>query len=52
MNQTQYPKLALHIDGQWLTQASGGEISVVNPADESLLAMLPLAGVKFCSIAK
>ncbi len=39
-----YPELALHVAGEWLTRASGGERAVVNPADESLLAMLPLAG--------
>ena len=37
--------LALHIGGQWLSQASGGQRAVINPADESVLAMLPLAGV-------
>ena len=40
-----YPVLALYIDGQWLTSASGGEIPVINPADETVLGMLPLAGV-------
>jgi succinate-semialdehyde dehydrogenase/glutarate-semialdehyde dehydrogenase len=39
-----YPALALHVAGQWLTEASGGERAVHNPADGSLLAMLPLAG--------
>jgi succinate-semialdehyde dehydrogenase/glutarate-semialdehyde dehydrogenase len=39
-----YPILALHIAGQWLTRASGGERYVVNPADESPLGVLPLAG--------
>ncbi|MCO5124104.1 MAG: NAD-dependent succinate-semialdehyde dehydrogenase [Rhizobacter sp.] len=39
-----YPELALHVAGEWLTRASGGERAVVNPADASLLAMLPLAG--------
>ena len=39
-----YPTLALHVGGQWLTRASGGERWVVNPADESPLAALPLAG--------
>ncbi|HEX6019016.1 MAG TPA: NAD-dependent succinate-semialdehyde dehydrogenase [Burkholderiaceae bacterium] len=38
-----YPQLALHIDGRWITQANGGEREVVNPADGSVLAMLPLA---------
>jgi succinate-semialdehyde dehydrogenase/glutarate-semialdehyde dehydrogenase len=40
-----YPALALHVAGQWLPRASGGERFVVNPADESPLAALPLAGV-------
>ena len=39
-----YPTLALHVAGQWLTQASGGERFVYNPADGSPLAVLPLAG--------
>ncbi|MEO8296964.1 MAG: NAD-dependent succinate-semialdehyde dehydrogenase [Burkholderiales bacterium] len=40
-----YPSLALHVAGQWLSRASGGERFVVNPADGSPLAALPLAGV-------
>jgi succinate-semialdehyde dehydrogenase/glutarate-semialdehyde dehydrogenase len=40
-----YPPPALHVGGQWLSHASGGERAVINPADESVLAMLPLAGV-------
>lgn len=39
-----YPTLELHVAGQWLAKASGGERAVVNPADESVLAMLPLVG--------
>lgn len=39
-----YPSLALHVAGQWLTRGSGGERFVYNPADESPLAALPLAG--------
>ena len=39
-----YPELALHVAGQWLTRASGGERPVLNPADETRLATLPLAG--------
>ena len=39
-----YPTPALHVAGQWLTRASGGEREVVNPADESVLGLLPLAG--------
>src|SRR5687767_9115734 len=41
-----YPTLALHVAGRWLTGASGGERPVINPADESRLGMLPLAGVE------
>lgn len=39
-----YPPLSLHVAGQWLTRASGGERHVINPADESPLGVLPLAG--------
>lgn len=39
-----YPELALYVAGHWLTKASGGERAVINPADETPLAMLPLAG--------
>jgi succinate-semialdehyde dehydrogenase / glutarate-semialdehyde dehydrogenase len=39
-----YTKLALYIDGEWLESASGGTRTVVNPADERVLAELPLAG--------
>jgi succinate-semialdehyde dehydrogenase / glutarate-semialdehyde dehydrogenase len=39
-----YPSLAVHVAGRWLTRASGGERAVINPADESRLGMLPLAG--------
>ncbi|WP_298214928.1 NAD-dependent succinate-semialdehyde dehydrogenase [Acidovorax sp.] len=39
-----YPSLALHVAGQWLSTASGGERTVINPADESPLGTLPLAG--------
>lgn len=41
-----YPELALHVAGQWLTQASGGAREVLNPADASLLARLPLVGAR------
>ena len=44
MSSNAYPALALYIDGQWLVTASGGEMPVTNPADETVLAMLPLAG--------
>jgi succinate-semialdehyde dehydrogenase/glutarate-semialdehyde dehydrogenase len=36
--------LALHVAGEWLPRASGGERFVYNPADETPLATLPLAG--------
>jgi succinate-semialdehyde dehydrogenase/glutarate-semialdehyde dehydrogenase len=39
-----YPALALYIDGRWLAVGSAGTQPVVNPADESTLGMLPLAG--------
>ena len=39
-----YPTLALHVAGSWRTSTSGGERAVINPADETRLAMLPLAG--------
>ena len=41
---TTYVKPALYVAGQWLDKASGGERPVINPADESVLGMLPLAG--------
>lgn len=40
-----YPALSLHIAGHWQSRGSGGERAVVNPADGSVLGMLPLAGV-------
>jgi succinate-semialdehyde dehydrogenase/glutarate-semialdehyde dehydrogenase len=40
-----YIPLALHVAGQWLKSASGGEREVINPADEKPLAVLPLAGM-------
>lgn len=39
-----YTKLALYIDGEWIAAASGGTQPVINPADESVLAELPLVG--------
>lgn len=39
-----YPPLALSVAGTWLTEASGGSRPVINPADETVLATLPLAG--------
>ncbi|MEO8807247.1 MAG: NAD-dependent succinate-semialdehyde dehydrogenase [Burkholderiaceae bacterium] len=40
-----YPALALHVAGQWVSRASGGERPVLNPADGSVLGALPLAGL-------
>ncbi len=39
-----YIQPALHIDGEWITNTSGGTLEVRNPADESRLGDLPLAG--------
>lgn len=39
-----YTKLCLFIDGEWLASASGGAQDVSNPADDSILSQLPLAG--------
>jgi succinate-semialdehyde dehydrogenase/glutarate-semialdehyde dehydrogenase len=39
-----YTELALCIDKQWLTTASGGTQPVVDPASEEVIATLPLAG--------
>ncbi len=38
-----YPTLKLHIAGQWLATANGGEREVINPATEAPLGLLPLA---------
>jgi succinate-semialdehyde dehydrogenase / glutarate-semialdehyde dehydrogenase len=51
MSSKRYPALALYIDGEWLTDASGGVLDVVNPADESLLGQLPLAGTAELDVA-
>lgn len=39
-----YPTLALYIDGAWHANGSGGSRVVVNPADETTLGVMPLAG--------
>lgn len=44
MSKARYPALALYIGGQWLSRTSGGTIPVTNPADETELGTLPLAG--------
>jgi len=44
MQASRYPQPALHIDGRWVTRAAGGERPVLDPADGSVLATLPLAG--------
>jgi succinate-semialdehyde dehydrogenase/glutarate-semialdehyde dehydrogenase len=41
---TAYPSLALHVGGRWLAAASGGARVVIDPATESPLGELPLAG--------
>ena len=38
------PPFALFIAGRWLSQGSGGTRSVIDPADESVIGELPLAG--------
>lgn len=38
------PRFGLHVAGRWFTQASGGTRPVTNPADESVIGELPLAG--------
>ncbi len=45
MSDAHYPALALYVGGQWLSRTSGGEIPVINPADETELGTLPLAGM-------
>lgn len=39
-----YPKLALHIDGQWIERTTQGNIAVGDPSDGSVLGQLPIAG--------
>ena len=39
-----YPPLQLFVDGQWLSDGGGGQREVINPADGSVLGLLPLAG--------
>jgi succinate-semialdehyde dehydrogenase/glutarate-semialdehyde dehydrogenase len=39
-----YPTLALYIDGRWIDSGSAGSQPVVNPAEESVIGRLPLAG--------
>lgn len=41
-----YTKLGLFIGGEWSYEGSGGTQSVRNPADDSVLAELPLAGAR------
>lgn len=48
---TKYSQLALHIDGQWLTLASGGTQDVTNPATDAVLGQLPLAGLAELDLA-
>ena len=44
VSEARYPALALYVNGQWLSRTSGGAIPVINPADETELGTLPLAG--------
>ena len=44
MSHVAYPRLELFVDGQWISDAGGGQREVVNPADGSVLGLLPLAG--------
>lgn len=44
MNTVQYPELALHVGGAWLTKASAGTRPVLDPASGATIGMLPLAG--------
>jgi succinate-semialdehyde dehydrogenase/glutarate-semialdehyde dehydrogenase len=39
-----YPELRLYIDGRWLSETASGALPVVNPADETQLGRLPVAG--------
>lgn len=48
---TKYTQLALHINGQWLTMASGGTQAVTNPANDEKLGELPLAGLSELDLA-
>ncbi len=45
MTEPKFPSLALHVAGKWITQAGGGERMVVDPSDESVLGVLPLASI-------
>jgi len=40
---SEYPKLALHIDGQWRPASSGETLPVINPATEEVIGQLPVA---------
>jgi succinate-semialdehyde dehydrogenase/glutarate-semialdehyde dehydrogenase len=39
-----YPDLALHIDGRWIVSTASGVLPVLDPADESRIGNLPIAG--------
>lgn len=41
---TLYPSLALHVAGQWIDHASSGFRPVIDPATNTELGLLPLAG--------
>jgi len=45
MNATHdYPELALHVGGRWITHTDAGVLDVIDPASGDWLAALPLAG--------
>jgi succinate-semialdehyde dehydrogenase / glutarate-semialdehyde dehydrogenase len=46
-----YPSLALFINGRWIDATSQGNLPVTNPADESELGRLPMAGEKEIALA-
>lgn len=43
MAHTDYPELGLMIDGEWITKTDAA-IDVLNPADETVIGTLPVAG--------
>jgi len=40
---SEYPKLALYIDGRWCQSSSGETAPVINPATEEVIGQLPIA---------
>jgi len=41
---TAYPAPCLYVDGEWIAATSAGTVPVINPSDESVLGLLPVAG--------